>query len=109
MCQQMLIALDSGTPPQRDAISAFLRAKGWDVWHWIDDLWLVHDAPPEIGPRELWRDLITSDPTLVPIKGLILRPGSGLLYWGGNATGSWPWLLEKWGRADFPRPQPDPG
>jgi hypothetical protein len=109
MSQKLLIALDSGTAPQRDAISAFIHAKGWDVWHWIDDLWLLNDVPPEISPRELWGELTASDPTLTPIKGLVLRPDGEILYWGGNVAESWPWLMEKWGRPDFPRPQPGPG
>jgi hypothetical protein len=30
------------------------------------------------------------------------------VYWGGNEAESWSWLLEHWGRPDFPRPLPSP-
>lgn len=30
---------------ERDLITAFLEGKGWAVWHWFKDLWLVDEAP----------------------------------------------------------------
>lgn len=108
MNQKFIVALDSGTAPQRDAISSFLHQKRWDVWHWIADVWFLNAVPDEITPRELWSELVASDLVLTPIKGLALKLGDEMVFWGGNVAEAWPWLQDKWGRADFPKPQPGP-
>jgi hypothetical protein len=109
MSQKLLVILDSGTAPQRDAITAFIHGQGWDSWHWIDDVWLLNDVPNDVTPRELWLELIGSDYVLIPIRGLVMMLGTEMSFWGGHTRESWAWLIEKWGRADFPKPQPGPG
>ena len=45
MAQRLIIVTDSAgtTRDQRNAITAFLEGKGWEVWHWYEDLWLVNN------------------------------------------------------------------
>lgn len=108
MSQKLLIALDSATPPQRDAVTGFVRENGWCCWHWLGDVWLIADAPDEVTPRGLWLDLIGSDPALTPVKGLVLKMGQWMTFFGGNDPESWVWLLRNWGRVDFDKPRPGP-
>jgi hypothetical protein len=108
MDYRLLIVVDSRSPPHRDAITAFLRDLGYECWHWIDDLWLLVGVPATVTPHGLWNGLIASDPLLTSLKGLVLRIEGRPVYWGGNEAESWSWLLEHWGRPDFPRPLPSP-
>jgi hypothetical protein len=107
MSNRFLIALTSGNVIQRNAVTEFIRAKGWKVWHWIEDLWLLTDVPPEVSPRTLWDDLIQA-PTLKVAKGLVMRLDSEMKYWGGNDPESWEWMKQNWGPSDFPQTFAEP-
>ena len=100
MSQKLIIALDAGTPTQRDVVTDYIRDKGWKVWHWVADLWLLADVPPEASPGTLWADL-TASPSLRSAKGLVMRVDPELTHWGGNDPASWVWMKENWGTPDF--------
>lgn len=104
MSQKLLVILDAGTPPQRDAITEFLKDKEWETWHWIDDAWILTDVPDEVSPRQIWIALIEI-PILKPIKGIVLKIDADPTYWGGNSQDAWVWLAQHFGRADYPPPQ----
>lgn len=100
MAQKYIIALDSGTADARDAITNHLLAKGWKVWHWIEDLWLVSGLPDDMTPRLLWEEL-NAMPSVEKVNGLVMRTDPDLTYWGKGKRDSWKWMKEYWGKADL--------
>lgn len=45
------------TDQQRDLITGFLEGKGWSVWHWFKDLWLVDEAPDDLSFASLREEI----------------------------------------------------
>lgn len=79
----------------RNAITHFLEGKGWQLWHWMEDVWLVAstDALP------------TADELKVELAGLLELKARWFLViridgrvdhaiWGYKE--SFPWLTEYW-------------
>ncbi|HEY6768579.1 MAG TPA: hypothetical protein VI386_27790, partial [Candidatus Sulfotelmatobacter sp.] len=67
---------------ERNALTAFLEAKQWAVWHWFNDVWLV-DGVPQVGSVGPLRDEIrTAIPTLSQI--LIVAMPAGEHTYSGN-------------------------
>jgi len=67
---KLIVATDSARVPAaaRTALTAFLEGKGWSVWHWFSDLWLIGDAPETTDVHKLRADITATIPTL----GIIL-------------------------------------
>ena len=101
MSQKLIVALDSATDAQRDAITAFLRDQGGNLWHWLADVWLWADAPADTSPRQLWIQLeaVTKPES---IRGFVMTTGQAPKFWGNNQSDSWNWMDRLWGTPDFP-------
>ena len=63
---RIIIATNASTSTvaSKNALTAFLEAKGWSVWHWYDDLWLIDDVPDEINLIALREEIRKAIPTL---------------------------------------------
>jgi hypothetical protein len=48
---------ESTTPRDRDGITHLLRAKGWDVWHWMVDVWVVMGHPADTKATRLVEEI----------------------------------------------------
>jgi hypothetical protein len=98
VCTNSAIAGDAGAnAAERNAITDRLKAKGWPVWHWFEDVWLVVDPLGETRPvtlREELRSLIDSR-TFILVMQIDPLAFSGF----GNAEG-WPWMIENWGKSE---------
>ncbi len=103
MSQKFLIAIDEGSPRQNDAITLYLRGKGWHVWHWLANLWLLSGVPDEETPRSLYSELVDI-PTLGGLGMLVMKIDGESLYYGGINPDAWSWLRQEWGRPDVPTP-----
>jgi hypothetical protein len=55
----IVITTDSETtsPAERESITQLLRAKGWDVWHWMIDVWLVTGHPEDTKSQGLVKEI----------------------------------------------------
>lgn len=70
-----------------------LQAKGWDVWHWFDDLWLVVNSGKDYSPADLREDiqnLFSAD------KNVIVIQVEGVSYSGFGPPRAWTWMRKKW-------------
>jgi hypothetical protein len=103
---RVVIAIDHGTPDQNNAVTVYANTKGWHVWHWIENVWLLTDVPEELTPRAVWEEVIAL-PGMLMVKGVVFRVEGLPLFWGGNSSESWDWMKTYWGKADFPTPQPE--
>jgi hypothetical protein len=93
---RLVIATNSTTVPAKNALTAFLEGKGWAVWHWFEDLWLIDNAPNGINLPAL-RDEIR---VLIPaINNLLIIAAEGVANHAGVVpTQSAQWFVEHWGR-----------
>jgi hypothetical protein len=79
----------------RNALTAFLEAKGWAVWHWFQDLWLV-DPPGAVDIGSLRDEMMQVIPSLQQI--MILSVEGTHQHAGTVPVGSIPWITEHFKR-----------
>jgi len=96
MDANFIVVLDSGGVEQRDAISLYLQAQGFHFWHWVDNVWLISDAPVGLSPSQLWERLAAL-PSLGGQKMLVLGLNSSRSFFGNLDQRAWPWLQKFWG------------
>ena len=80
----------------KNAITAFLEAKRWSVWHWYEDLWLIDNAPDQISVIDLRDEILRAIPTLRQV--LIMTTEGRIGHAGTVPHGSSAWFTEHWSR-----------
>jgi hypothetical protein len=78
----------------RNALTVFLEAKGWPVWHWFEDLWLIDKVPANIDTKELRLEILRAIPSLLHI--LILSAEGSINRSGRVPLESVEWFKEHW-------------
>lgn len=78
----------------RDLLTAFFEGKGWSVWHWFKDLWLI-DGADDSTNLELLRDEALG--VLSENKHIFIASTEGKIRHGAWVpSNSIPWLKEHW-------------
>lgn len=79
---RLIVATNSATTANsdRNALTAFIEAKKWSVWHWYPDLWLIDGAPATIDLPVFRMEIARAIPTLpqfliITAEGLISHAG----------------------------------
>ena len=101
MPRRILVAVNSRLADVnlRNAITKLLEAKGWEVWHWFEDIWLLADVP-DTQKLEILRDEIRSL-SKKNMHVLVMNvDGNGLA--GRIPTAGAPWLEEFWRKKEKP-------
>jgi hypothetical protein len=95
--RRLIIVTDSAliNSENRNALTAFLEAKGWSVWHWFQDLWLADHVPVDVDVN-LLRDEIFK--VLPGVKRIMIMDADKKDHAGMVPTDSLPWLREHWRR-----------
>ena len=95
---RFIIATNSATTTAsgRNALTAFLEAKGWSVWHWYEDLWLIDSAPLMTDFEPLSVEIKKAVPAIIQL--LFLSTEGVILHYGLVPAGSAEWFEEHWGR-----------
>ncbi len=95
---RLIVATNSGAlgTAARNALTAFLEAKGWSVWHWYEELWLLDNVPPEINLSQLRVEIQRAIPALTHI--LILSAEGAINHSGMVPSQSVAWFVEHWRR-----------
>lgn len=96
MNNRFVISIEGGAVEQRDALTLHLKAKNFEFWHWLEDLWLLANVPLEVTPKSLWEEL-NAMPTLAGLHMLIIKTNGAVTYWGWLPAPAHTWLSEKWG------------
>lgn len=78
-----------------DDITKYLQAKGWKIWHWVENVWLLNGVPDSVTPKILWED-IKVGVDMPSLNGIVLDPREST-YWGNLPREAWAWMLECWG------------
>jgi hypothetical protein len=98
---KFLFAINGASAPQQNALTEFIRAKGWQLWHWFNDIWLVTGIPEETS-IEILRDEIYEIPTIKGCYLLIMKFRGDISYSGWANPEGWPWMKENWGTPNGP-------
>lgn len=78
---------------RRDGLTAFLRSKGWQIWHWLDDSWLVvRDVEVQIEAKDLYHEI----DEFLDSNGIFLVIPAGKDAAGRVNMRALPWLMENW-------------
>ena len=88
--KNIAIALNSGTPAQRNEITNYLSDQNLAYWHWIDDFWIVQvsdDYTPKTLHVALEENAKIGTPTM-----LVFELSGNINYWGRSSDESWKWL-----------------
>jgi hypothetical protein len=111
MSQRMIVAVkffylksDAGSVKSPNDITDYLQKKGWKVWHWLADIWLLTGVPDDVSPRILWEDLKVGI-SFPELNGVVINHDTSA-YWGNLAKESWDWMRDNWGQADLPASPP---
>ena len=80
----------------RNALTAFLEAKGWSVWHWYEDLWLVDGVPLGTRLADLRQEIQGTIPTILQI--LIFTAEGQIEHAGMVPIRSADWFVGHWNR-----------
>jgi hypothetical protein len=94
---RLILVTDSAdsTDRSRDLVTAFLEGKGWSVWHWFKDLWLIDGAPDDQSLASLREELQN---VMKPQTRIMIMTTEGVRRHSGTVpTGGIPWLKEHWG------------
>jgi hypothetical protein len=93
---KLIIATNSSVTgvAAKNALTAFLEAKGWSVWHWYSDLWLIDNVPEPVHLGTLRDEILAAIPTLIQI--LIMTTEGVLNHAGTVPRDSAQWFQEHW-------------
>jgi hypothetical protein len=95
----LIILTDSATVTRddRNAITHYLQSQKWDFWHWMEDVWLISDAPDSLdlnGLGKTIRAIISPNNTF-----MLLRPRDSRIDCAGVfPPASIEWMTEKIGK-----------
>jgi hypothetical protein len=104
MSKKFVVALHAA-PHLRDPITKYLEGRGWRVWHWYADLWLLSEVPEELTAGTVHQAIEQSFPLVIASSLIVLEMGSELRYYGrAPVAEAWPWMKEYWGAPDIPTP-----
>jgi hypothetical protein len=102
MSKRFVIALH-GAPQLRDQLTEFLTARGWRIWHWYADLWLLSEVPADLAAGKIYQEIERAIPAIAYAALLVLEVGGELRYYGrAPAEEAWTWMFQYWGAPDFP-------
>lgn len=86
---------ESAAPARdRDRITELMQAKGWNVWHWFEDLWLVTNPGQEYSVGSI-RDEIRALPSMGD-KHVLVMEVEGVAYSGFGPNKAWAWMRKRW-------------
>ena len=95
---RFIIASDSSSfaDRDRDTVTALLEGKGWSVWHWFPDLWLIDGAPDNLSMPDLRDEIVRILPSSP--KFMIMSTEGRKDHSGYVQTSAIPWIKEHWNR-----------
>lgn len=98
--QRFIIITDSGADKQsrvtdRAKLTGFLQGKGWHVWHWFEELWLVATAEtPKTNPKEIRKEF---QATLAkPMMMIVMEFKEGSDLSAHLPRSAMPWIRQHW-------------
>lgn len=88
--KNVAIALNAGTPEQRNAITEFIAGRNLAYWHWVDDFWIVQ--LPNTESLRSFHDQLEVLPDVNKPTMLVFEFSGAISYWGRAPKDAWAWL-----------------
>ncbi len=84
----------TATTAAKNQLTAYLEGRGWSVWHWFEDVWLLDGLQDDFSMSDT-RDQIK---TMIPARHqFMILSTEGLKQHAGLVPrDSLPWLKEHW-------------
>lgn len=109
--KKFILVLNVGLQPTKDAITNYLRAKGWPIWHWFENLWLLSNVPDNVTAQSLSEEILALIAPIAPgpLTSHIVIDASDKpsAYFGRGPKEGWEWMLQNWGRPDGAPAEPE--
>jgi hypothetical protein len=83
----------------KNALTAYLQGKGWQVWHWFDELWLIA-AADNVSAEELSREIRTIPGFHPQVHHIVMKLDGDADYFGWAPREAWDWMSKNWKRSD---------
>jgi hypothetical protein len=98
---KFMVALDVGTREQRNTITDLFQKKGWNVWHWMEDVWLLAEVPDEITSQAISEEIGSHSLFQKNAKFVVIgiTDSEKTTYWGRGSKEGWAWMTQFWGNA----------
>lgn len=97
--RKFLVALDFSTAQEQTVLTELFLGKGWEVWHWLADLWLLSNVPEDVTASNV-TELARSFPGLRLRKLVVMQIDGDPVFWGAITKDAWPWMRNNWGVVD---------
>ena len=101
MNKQFVIATNAASPSIKNEITAFIKGKNWEFWHWFDDLWLLADVGEEYTARKIYEEVLMLSPEARNLTIVVfdMIKKSDRSFFGKAVPSSWDWTIKHWGKA----------
>lgn len=83
------VALNNGTPAERNAITKHLADSGYGYWHWVDDFWIVRTDVETA--KSLYLTLL-EEANLGKETVLVFEFETPINFWGFAPKKAWDWM-----------------
>lgn len=93
---RLIVLTNRASVAERNALTAFLEGKGWSVWHWFEDAWLIADAPEMAGFSRLKQEISAAIPTLREFMIISTHDTENQRYSIRASPDGIPWIKEHW-------------
>lgn len=84
-------------PEIKAGITSYLLGRGWQVWHWFDDLWLTTNLPADMTAQRLSGELEQGVAGLSVAEFLVIQLENVPSYYGRLNDEAWGWIAHFWG------------
>jgi hypothetical protein len=88
-------AASAATAVERDRITGYLEGRGWHVWHWFEDIWLVK-TDADVDPDKLLDALVEAIGTKRSLFVQVVPDPTNYQIMGSRS--SFPWMDTHWRR-----------
>src|SRR5260221_6827461 len=94
---RFIVAISDAEAEQRDAISIYLKSRGFGYWHWMPDLWLLTTTDSAFTAESI-RDVVMNVAPSVNIFVMSVDhpPPRGMVWSAASPKEWWEWLNKNW-------------
>lgn len=99
MGKRYIVAVDSSTKEQNNALVEFIRKNSLGWWHWLENFWLLTDFRGNFSAKQIRHVINETHPKVYCIVIELNEHGDTWSGWGPRSDdrNMFKWLNETWG------------
>jgi hypothetical protein len=98
---QFIIATNNANAIQRNAVTEYVKSKGWAYWHHFEDLWMFTTAQNDVATSQQIFNELTNISEIGKTTYIIVirlaKPGQPMTHFGFGPAAGWDWTKQYWG------------